>query len=49
VPVFAEASRPVMRPATGLHADEHRGQLRDTGPQVMPGQALAQQQFPLLT
>src|SRR5215510_126013 len=42
VPMFAKASRPVMCPATGFHADEHRGQLRSTGYQVMPGQALAQ-------
>jgi IS1 family transposase len=30
-----------MRPATGFDADAYRGQLRDTGPQVMAGQALA--------
>ena len=30
-----------MRPATGLHTDEHGRQLRDKGHQVMPRQALA--------
>src|SRR5215470_14923836 len=40
--ICAAASRPVMRTATGFQADEHRGQLRDTRHQVMPGQALAQ-------
>src|SRR5262245_10695225 len=41
VPMFAKASRPIMRATTGFDADEHRRQLRDTGHQVMPGQALA--------
>ncbi len=40
--MFAEAPCPVMRPATGFHADEHGGQGGDTGHQIMPGQALAQ-------
>jgi hypothetical protein len=39
---LAEASRPVMRAATGFHTDEHRRELRYKGHQVMPGQALAQ-------
>src|SRR6266851_1578775 len=42
VAMLAEASRPVMRTATGFYADEYRGQLRQKGHQVMPGQALAQ-------
>jgi hypothetical protein len=37
----AEASRPIRRATTGFDADEHRRQLRDTGHQVLPGQALA--------
>ena len=37
VAMLAEASRPVMRAATGFHADEHRGQLRDKGHQGMRG------------
>src|SRR5262249_15943608 len=41
VAMCAEAARPVMRAATGFDADTHRGQLRDTGHQVMPGHALA--------
>ena len=41
VTMCTQASRPVMCPATGFHADEHWGQLRDKGHQVMPGQALA--------
>src|SRR5262249_17474426 len=36
-----EASRPIMGAATGFDADTHRGQLRDKGHEVMPGQALA--------
>src|SRR5262249_61785860 len=41
VPMGAKASRPIMRATAGFDADEHRRQLRDTGHQVMPGQALA--------
>src|SRR5262249_61805577 len=41
VAIRAEASRPIIRATTGFDADEHRGQLGDTGSQVMPGQALA--------
>src|SRR4029450_4653197 len=40
--MFAEASRPVGRAATGFHADSYWGKLRQKGDQVMPGQALAQ-------
>src|SRR5207249_10270587 len=40
--MFAKASRPVMCPATGFHADEHGGQWGDKGYQGMAGQALAQ-------
>src|SRR6266568_1860076 len=40
VAIRAEASRPIMRATTGFDADEHGGQLRDTGHQVMPGHAL---------
>src|SRR5215510_4143748 len=36
-----EASRPIMCAATGFDADAYRGQLGDTGHQVMPRQALA--------
>src|SRR6266705_4746264 len=42
VAMCAEASRPVVRAATGFHADAYGGQLRQKGHQVMPGQALAQ-------
>src|SRR5207253_7202936 len=42
VAMLAEASRPVMRAATGFHADEHWRQLRQKGYQVMAGQALTQ-------
>src|SRR6266478_4142238 len=42
VAMLAEASHPVMRTATGFYADAYRGQLRQKGHQVMPGQALAQ-------
>src|SRR5215510_5712224 len=45
VAIRTEASRPVMRAATGFDANAHRGQLRDTGYQVMPGQALAIHDF----
>src|SRR5262249_35892845 len=41
VPMCAKAARPIMRATAGFDADEHRRQLRDTGHQVMPGQALA--------
>src|SRR5215813_6490545 len=40
--MLAEAPGPVMRPAAGFHADEYRWQLRYKGHQVMPRQALAQ-------
>src|SRR5262249_49059126 len=42
VAMFAEAARPVVRAATGFHADAYWRQLRQKGHQVMPGQALAQ-------
>src|SRR5262249_25090677 len=45
VAMGAEATRPVMRAATGFDADAHRGQLGDTGHQVVPGQALAIHDF----
>jgi hypothetical protein len=35
VAMFAEASRPVVRAATGFHADEYWGKLRQKGYQVM--------------
>src|SRR5262249_21600254 len=41
VAIRAEASRPIRRAPTGFDADAHRRQLRDTGHQVRPGQALA--------
>src|SRR5262244_3661428 len=41
VAIRPEASRPIMCAATGFDADAYRGQLGDTGHQVMPGQALA--------
>src|SRR6267143_929304 len=37
----ADASRPIMRAATGFDADAYREQLREKGHQVMPGEALA--------
>src|SRR5215472_6683617 len=46
VAMGAEATRPVRRAATGFDADAHRGQLGDTGHQVVPGQALAIHDFP---
>src|SRR5437870_3685075 len=41
VAIRTEASRPVMRAATGFYADAYRGQLREKGYQVMSGHALA--------
>jgi hypothetical protein len=37
-----ESSSPVMRPATGLHTDEHGGQCGDEGHQGIAGEAFAQ-------
>src|SRR5215471_13237842 len=42
VAMLAEAPSPVMRPAAGFQADEYWRQLRYKGHQVMPRQALAQ-------
>src|SRR5262249_19328556 len=41
VTIRTEAARPIMGAATGFDADAYRGQLRDTGHEVMSGQALA--------
>jgi hypothetical protein len=40
--MVTESSSPVMRPATDLHPDEHRGQGGDKGQQGIAGKALAQ-------
>jgi hypothetical protein len=39
---FTASSSPVMRPATGLHTDEHWGQCSDEGHQGIAGEAFAQ-------